>query len=151
MEDYNERFDTLENMLAVLIRQKLSNKQDRLMVEVQKTGFMKTSAIMKLLNISRPHAITLMRQIGEMPGYRCSIADKSKKSVSVLRFDASLRIKDQCIIIKKMFSENAYVTLHQIMEQFELILDDARELAKLFVDAYPEYLLDENKIVVKKL
>lgn len=150
MEDkYSERFDTLEALIRVLVRQKLSNKAEKLMDEVQRRGRLTTSHVISFLNVSRPHAITLMRKVGEFPGFKCRIGDKTKQYQSVVIYDKSTVIQDQINIIKKLFVKNDIVTLSQIMEALGMDLENAKQIATHFVSTITEYELQENKIVKK--
>lgn len=136
-----------QELLKTLVRQRMSNKLERLHETVKEKTMLDCGQVERMLGCSRPHALTLMRKLAKLPGFRFRVGTQEFHQPSVIVYDVSAAARDQDKQLLALFEKSASVTLMDIMRSFGVTIREARTLACNFVDAHPEYNLDENKIV----
>ena len=149
-KDINERLENIEGLMRVLVRQKVSNKSEKLMEEVKTRGRMNTNHVMEFLNTSRNHALNLMKKVAEFPGFVFRVGDKQRRSTSFLVFDENKVIRDQCVFIQDFLKTSDELPLMALINKFNTDVNDARLMAENFVNSYPEYDFQINKIARRK-
>ena len=140
-----------DELFHILVRQKLSNKKEKLMNYVKERRKLYTKNVMRYLNISRPHALNLMEWLGKLPGFKFYRGSRQLRTSSIVMFDEKSIIKDQNEKIKNKFLLQGKVTLHDILELFDVSLTEAKIIAETFIKMHKEYKFMENKIVKNKL
>ncbi|MBI2546460.1 hypothetical protein HYV81_04735 [Candidatus Woesearchaeota archaeon] len=141
------RLDAQDAMIGVLIRQKMSNKQEKLADEVSKLGRMYTKQVRNFLGCSRPHALNLMEKLGTQAGFRYVKGDQKTKRAGVIIYSASFAIQDQHTKLKRLLTEKESVTYHDIMAAFDVPIHGAKDIAAIFVESVQGFKIDGNRIV----
>jgi len=135
-------------LLRILVRQKQSNKLQKLMDEVQKKGRMCSRQVDVFLGVSRNWAINLMSKLGEEHGFRFSKGNINQKRSSVVIFDKSLIIKDQNKKIEDLLNSKETVTFSDLMSELRMDISELMMVVDDFVNHNKDYqIIDNNKLV----
>jgi hypothetical protein len=146
-----EKLDVIESLIRVMVRQKMSNKQEKLMDEVTKRGRFSTQQVMDYVGVSRTQALIYMKNIGKNAGYRFSKGDPKTKMSSALLYNESMVLKDQYQQITNLLKETKMVTLADLMRLFQMNLQGAKHLAQEYLELHKECeLQDDNKIIFRE-
>lgn len=147
-----EKQQCLESMLKVLMRERISNKQERLMSEIEKVGRMSTHDVMRFLNISRPHAITLMRSVGKQMGYTFRIGDKIKQCPSLVWFDKNELLEFQFKKIDGELVKHKEIRLYDLMSVLGMSLERVKQITAQYLSKNKgKVSFDENHNLLKKI
>lgn len=150
LETFEGRFETMEVLMRHLVRQKLSNKQEKLMDGVIKRGAMSVKQVMDCLNISRTYALTLMERLGKEIGFAFFRGNREMRFPSRIVYDQSKVLKHQYTKIKELFSQKDYVTFHDLINVFATDLNGAKVIAHTFVSMNNGYGIHRNRVVKTK-
>jgi hypothetical protein len=133
MKEIKEQLENMNGLLKMLIREKMSDKEDKLLREVKKMGRLETKQVMAFLNISRPHAITLMRKVGQKLGFKFVVGDVNQKRPSIIMYSESLILKDQYRKIDELLKAKGSVTFAEIMKELHLDFKQVKQLVPEYV------------------
>ena len=146
-KDVMESLESLRGMMGLLLRQRLTDKKERLFDEVTRRGRMTISQVTEHLGISRTHGLTLMKEVGKQIGFRFQKGDQSSRRPSCLIFDRSLIVTDQNNKMLGLFKDRESVSYADLMNLFGIGLPDAKIIAKDFVDGNKGYKIDDPRIL----
>jgi hypothetical protein len=149
IKDVVENQSVILKLLEVVIRQRVSNKEEKLMAEVKKRGRMVVREVVSYLGISRQHSLTLMKNVSEHPGFSFRIGNSERKVSSILTFDNSKMIQDEMNIITGFIEKKGEMRLADMMNTFNVDIENAKNLAQNFLAIKKEYEMKETKIVKK--
>lgn len=148
MNEINQKLDIIIDFMQVLIRQKITDKQFKLQEEIKDKGWMEVKDTMRFLNISRTHALTLMKKVGEIPGFMFRVGDRQMSIASKVIFNQSRIIQDQYQKVHTLLLDKGQVTFHDIMKQLDLDLPAAKSFAYDFQNSTEGVMVkDSNKLV----
>ena len=150
LNDIVERLEALEGMIKILVRQKMSNKQEKLMDEVMKKGRFDVKQTMNFLGISRPHALTLMEKLGKQFGFRFRKGDQNTRMPSIILYDKSLILQDQKQRIEQLLNTKKIVSFFDIMNEFGVEISEVKQIVKIFLDGNDDYEIKEGNKLVRK-
>jgi hypothetical protein len=136
LDEIGEIVQHNSDILRALLKSKITNKEEKLMSAVKKEGTITVLKVMSLLNISKTHALNLMKKIGVMDGFQFIVGNKVLKRGSLLIFKASKKIQDQNKKLLNLFEKTKQVKYALIMGLFQIDLNDAKLLAKRFIETY---------------
>jgi len=146
-----EELEHIEAMIKILVRQKMSNKAEKLMNEVMIKGRLNTKQVMNYLGISRPHSLTLMEKLGKQIGFKFKNGDPRTRRSSIIVYDESQIIKDQHKRIDKILDIKGIVNFRELMNEFGMGVNDIRLIVGDYVNVHKECEIeDENKLARKK-
>ena len=147
----DERLNTLEGLLRVLVKQRQSNKFEKLMDEAKRKGRLTSRQVGDFLGIKRPYALEHMKGLGKELGFVFRVGDAT--TPSTITFNESLIVQQQNKEIQKLLSKKNELTLFDIISYFNVELQEAKIISNNFVDySNGKYILAGNKIMrrVKK-
>ncbi len=148
IKDIVERLDSIETIIRTLVRQKMSNKSERLMDEVTKKGRLNVKQVESLFNISRPWAINLMGKLGKEYGFHFTKGDINKRLPSIITFNESLLIKDQHNKIQELLNTKGTVRFYDLMQEFGKDITEIKNIVNEFVkDRTDCKIVEGNKLV----
>lgn len=132
------RTDFLVGTVKVLVRAKLSNKQEKVMEEIKLRGRMTKIDIVRFVNVSEKQALTYMERIGEFPGYSYSRGTSGGRRAGIIIYENSRVLHDQIRMLKELARKEANeagtLTLWQIMNATGYDLAQTKELVKAIAE-----------------
>jgi len=151
-----EKLFEITRMLESLISYKNPNKSQALENEIRIRKHMAVNQIQTFLGgISRPHALTLMKRLGEQNNFNFILGDKSSKRPSVIVYEEEKEKKEQFEKIKELVDKEKIVTIARIAEFLHLTLEDnlinIRRFMRDFIKSESEnggsyFIKDDNKL-----
>lgn len=148
LEEINGDNKKIIGSMDGLLRQKSTNKMAMLENEVMRKKEIRTFQVMKLLCITRPHALNLMRKLDSLPGFKFILGDSKFKRSSKIYYKPEEVFNVQCKAIMELLSKTAELSLRRIMDEFNISIEQARYLTERVELSCPErYKFQENKLV----
>jgi len=142
---FDPKFELIEGALHTLMRAKLSDKKEKLQDQVMHTGRIDTKTVMRLLTVTRPHALNLMRFVGDLPGYIYRPGDPHRKTSSILIYDKSQVLKQQFQLLSEVGAGKESITYFEIMQSLGVPVDEAQLLAREFCAKHPDWEFREDE------
>lgn len=121
------RLEVIEGLLRSLVRQRMSNKEELLHDEVKKRGSLAVTKVMGFLNISRTHALTIMRKVGNNPGFNFRKGGQKSDEPSVIGYSESMIVVGRNKKINQLLDNEKIVPLHVIKTEFGMNLEEAKQ------------------------
>lgn len=148
--DLDSKLEQILELIKVLIRHKRSDKLDILERELSQKRSLTVKNVMLLLDVTRPHALTLMRRLRDINlNVRFTPGDRQTQKPSMLtfvggmekvRFRKLLALYNRLTIDKK----RDYVTMGEIMKELGVDYAEAMSITLAFCENHPEFTLDYN-------
>jgi hypothetical protein len=147
----DEKLDAILELLKFVVKQRISNKKNRLIEEMQNRGRMNTGEVMTFLGVSRTWAIDMMKKVSEHPGFSYIGGNKETQRPTIIIYNESKVINDQMIRIKKSLDKNLILTFNEIMISLDVPINTARIIAEYFISQNKGFVIyEENKLVSKE-
>ena len=161
-EQIYEKLESIEALLASLVRSQKSNKAQLLEDEVRRRKRMTVNDVQTFLGgISRPWALSLMKHLGENLSFKFIIGDRQLKRPSLIIYDEARLIRERYEKIKAIVDKEGVVTLASLARQlgFNDLERDfiiLKQLVNDFVDSQfnesgEYYMIDVNKLAKKTI
>ena len=151
-----EKLFEITRMLESLVSYNNPNKSQALENEIRIRKHINVRQVQSFLGkISRPHALTLMKRLGEQNNFNFILGDKSSKRPSVIVYQEAKEKKEQFEKIKELVDTEKTATIARIAEDLHLTLEDnlinIRELMRDFIKFESEngakyFIKDDNKL-----
>ena len=146
--DYLKKFtEDTNSLVRFLLKQKLGNKSEKLIQEVQLMGRLNVKSVENLLGISKTWALKLMQKLGKVDAYRFIEGDVATKSPSYILYDKNKVLEGQMKRISELFQQSDTIPFIKIMQELAIDLEQARALAKQLTLMKDFKILDNNKLV----
>jgi hypothetical protein len=146
-----ERFEGIEEMIKVLIRQKMGDKEGKLHDFVRNKGRIDTKGVINFLNITRSHSLTLMKKLGKKPGFTFRVGNMKLQTSSLLMYNQEKILEQQLKSVDDLFTEKGSVRVRDIMDSLQISKNEAKEIQTEYSKARKNISIagDEGNMLIK--
>jgi hypothetical protein len=146
-KDIMEGIERLEALVKMGLRQRLSDKKEKLAQEIQRRGRMTSGEVEQFFNTSRNWALKMMRDVGKQPGFRIFPGDIAKKIPSTLIYDRALIVQDQNKAIDLLLAERSRISFADVQDELGVDFSRVKQIINEYVTVNPNCrIVDGNKL-----